>query len=398
MYGANSFIMLMLVSRWGTVAQAGAFGIAFTTAQLLYIVGLFGVSHYQMTDYGEKYRFADYAKARVFSCVLMAVCCAAVILLLGFSGGKRVYTISLTALMMLNVVGDLYQSLFFQKNRLDLSGSALFFRTFWPLLVFCVLLFIGGNIAWAVLGQCTANLLITLYYALRVAPPFITKNQKPQISHSLIAECFPLFISMLFMNLLINASKYGIEFLMDDTAQGYYSMIFIPAQVINLCSQFIFKPLLNGYAQTLHNGELQEFFKKVSAQVLLITAITGIGCLAAYLVGAQILGFVYRKDLSGFSGALAVVILGGGIFALCQMFYYILVILRRQALISGIYTLVLVIGSLLTFKWIQIWGIWGAVCSFAAVHALILLCYLLALGWILRREGNARNHGGDHGV
>ena len=41
MYGANSFIMLALVSRVGTVDQAGYFGIAFTTAQILYIVGLF---------------------------------------------------------------------------------------------------------------------------------------------------------------------------------------------------------------------------------------------------------------------------------------------------------------------------------------------------------------------
>lgn len=33
MYGANSFIMLALVSRVGTVDQAGYFGIAFTTAK-----------------------------------------------------------------------------------------------------------------------------------------------------------------------------------------------------------------------------------------------------------------------------------------------------------------------------------------------------------------------------
>ena len=67
MYGANSFIMLALVSRVGTVEQAGYFGIAFTTAQILYIVGLFGVPHFQMTDYGEKYRFSDSIHARRFS-------------------------------------------------------------------------------------------------------------------------------------------------------------------------------------------------------------------------------------------------------------------------------------------------------------------------------------------
>ena len=71
MYGVNSFIMLALVSRVGTVEQSGYFGIAFTTAQILYIVGLFGVNIFQMTDYQHQYRFSDYAKVKVFSCFLM---------------------------------------------------------------------------------------------------------------------------------------------------------------------------------------------------------------------------------------------------------------------------------------------------------------------------------------
>ena len=66
------------------------------------------------------------------------------------------------------------------------------------------------------------------YYALRVAPKFISKTAAP-LRHgaaALMMECLPLFLSMFLMNILINASKYGIEFLMDDTAQGYYCLLY----------------------------------------------------------------------------------------------------------------------------------------------------------------------------
>ena len=60
MFAANSVLLLLIVSRVFGVAAAGDFGIAFTTAQILYIVGLFGINHFQMTDYAEQYSFASY--------------------------------------------------------------------------------------------------------------------------------------------------------------------------------------------------------------------------------------------------------------------------------------------------------------------------------------------------
>ena len=123
MYGLNSFLMLALVSRVGTVEETGAFGIAFTTAQLMYIVGLLGVSHYQMTDYEKKYSFREYGVLRAFSCTLMAVGCALSIQVMGFSGQKALLTALLTLLMLLNVVGDLYQNLFFQMEIVQTEGA-----------------------------------------------------------------------------------------------------------------------------------------------------------------------------------------------------------------------------------------------------------------------------------
>lgn len=391
MYGANSFIMLALVSRVGTVEQAGDFGIAFTTAQILYIIGLLGVPHYQMTDYTEKHPFSDYVRVRIFSCCLMAVSSAGAISLLGFKGEQAAYTVCLTVLMMLNVVGDLYQCLFFQKNRLDLSGAALFHRTLWPLLIFCGVLMLSGQIVTAIAAQAAGNLLLTWYFA-RVAAPFLPGKvslRRSGTARVLAVECVPLFFSLLLMNLVINASKYGVEFWMDGQAQGYYNMIFMPVQVINLCSQFLFKPFLNQYAALLRSGERKTFLRLLGKQLLLIAALTVICCAGAYWLGAPVLGVLYQKDLQAFTVPLTLVVLGGGIFAVCQLFYYVLVILRQQKTVLKIYILAVPAAAGFTALLVRQRGLTGAAMSLIAVYILILLLHIAALRRVLEGECRA---------
>lgn len=394
MYGANSFAMLALVSRVGTVEEIGYFGISFTVAQFLYIVGTLGVSNYQMTDYQERYRFSDYAQSRVFACGLMAVGCIGAILGFQFGREKIVYVVELTVLMALNVVGELYQNLFFQKNRLDLSGSALFYRTLWSFLAFCMILFSTRDIIAAMGLQIAVNLGVTLYYMRRVAPRFLLDQPKEtQSEHNtwrtLLRECLPLFGSLLLMNYIISASKFGIEMLMDDTAQGYYNMIFMPVQVINLCSQFIFKPLLNRYAQMLANREIKEFKGLLVRQILIIT-IFALSCLAmAYWLGTPVLGFLYQKDLSQFKIVLTVTVLGGGIFAVCQLFYYVLVIVRKQKIILSIYVMSSFLSVIITVELINKLGLFGAALSFVLIHIIILCLYVGALFLTLRRYKSA---------
>lgn len=393
MYGINSFVMLALVSRFGSVEQAGYFGIAFTTAQILYIVGLFGANIFQMTDYQHQYSFSDYAKVKVISCALMLLGCVSSLLLIGYQPEKATYLVMLVLLMLLNAVGELYQSLFFQNNRLDLSGAALFYRTFWSLFAFTVTILIFQNILLAVLLQTLCNFLITLYYALKIAPPFIMKEPKQADARSkmgaLLLECTPLFIGMLLMNIMINASKYGIEIFLDDTAQGYYNMIFMPAQVINMCSQFLFKPLLSRYAVLLKENQLSDFRKLLLRQIGLVLAFTSVCCLIAYWLGAPVLGWLYKKDLSMLKNELTMVILGGGVFAACQLFYYIFVILRQQRKILFIYICVFWVSVAVTALLVTRMQLAGAVLSFIVTHVILLVVYIAVVTFVLRRKNHA---------
>lgn len=384
--------MLAAVSWVADIEQVGTFGIAFTTAQLLYILGLFGVSHYQMTDYSGKYSFAEYLRVRCASGALMLVLGFIASLLLGFRGEKLLFTALLTVLMLLNIFGDLIQNLFFQRGRLDLSGSALFYRTVFSLLAFCLVLFFFKSITAAIIVQIILNLAITVYYAYICRRDWLSAEWRLEHGDgcvSVIRECFPLLVSTFLMNLIIMASKYGVELFMDDAAQGYYNLIFMPAQVINLISQFIFKPSLKSFSDAVSAADRGEFFRLLKRQFGIVCICGALCCAGGFFLGTPVLGALYHKDISHLRLQLMLVIVGGTVYALCQLFYYVLVIFRKQRSIMLIYAAGSVATALLALALIPRHGLSGAAFSFLLSNCIVLLIYAAAAAAISRRHFDA---------
>ena len=379
MYGANSFIMIAVVGQLSNVEEVGYFGIAFTTAQLLYIVGLFGVNVYQMTDFSGKFGFYTYFYARIFSCACMGIFCITAVLLMQFKSQKLLYTLLLTGFMIGNAIGDVFQNQFFRKKDLAKAGSSLFFRTFWPLVVFLTTLYITRKLIIALSLQAISIFFVVWYYAKYIAPRYVADESESDLDHtkSLLKECLPLFFSMFAMNLIINISRYEVDFWLDDVAQGYYSMIFIVAQGINLCVQFIFTPLLNTYSKTYEKFGLSALQKKVRKPFLIIACLTVVICAIVRVLGAQILGMVYHKNLLHLRKEIVLLALGGGIFAATQLFYYIFTILRWQSKIFRIYIFSSFLSIPLTQFFVKNSGLIGAVLSFSLIHIFIFIFYLI---------------------
>lgn len=97
-----------------------------------------------------------------------------------------------------------------------------------------------------------------------------------------------------------------------------------------------------------------------------------------------VLGFLYRKDLSAQAVPLVLVVLGSGVFSMCQLYYYIFVIMRRQNYIALIYVLATMLSIPITYGCIQWIGLTGAALSFVVVHMIIFILYL---GFLTRSGG-----------
>lgn len=125
----------------------------------------------------------------------------------------------------------------------------------------------------------------------------------------------PLFASLFLMNVMVNLSKYVVNYYENSTAQGYFNILFLPTMGINLLSEFVFKPLLSQYGAALGEKDFPRFLRLYQRHLLLIGVLTAFCCLGGYLLGTQVLGLFYAVDLSPYRLELFLTILSGGFIA-----------------------------------------------------------------------------------
>ena len=390
MFAANSVLLLLIVSRLCGVAAVGDFGIAFTTAQILYIIGLFGINHFQMTDYKEQYSFGVYRTAKWITTVVMVLGC----LVLFFFGGntrKQAWLLLLLTLYMaIHSFAELYQSRFFQQNRLDLCGKSLFYRTFFSLCCFAILSATIHNLYIASAGMVLTNLVTMYIWSFCPSKAMGAENRMGKKGQLLLLfqTTIPLAVSLFLMNIMTNLSKYVVNYFEGSTMQGYFNILFLPTMAINLLSGFVFKPLLNQYGVAAGEKDFSRFQKLYGRHLLFIAGLTVLFCLGGCLIGTQVLGFFYAVDLSPYRLELFLTIFSGGFIAAGSFSYYLLVILRKQGWILFNYVVNIGIGIAVSVVLVQNFSILGGALSIVISQALLFLGSAAILVFFLRRSAN----------
>ena len=197
MQAGTTVLMTMLTGYVLDLASVGIFSFALMASQLLYTVGLFGANDLQMTDYDHRYRFGDYFKVKVVSTLAAMLICFILPGLLGLHGRKMACLFLLTTYMLINSAAELYQSMLFQAQRLDLSGKMLFFRMAVSLAGFAVVILIKRSLLQACAVLLSVNFAATCFSVRHWCgvyrdSPCILRDGKEK---ELFIESFPLCLS-----------------------------------------------------------------------------------------------------------------------------------------------------------------------------------------------------------
>ena len=380
MQAGTTVLMTMLTGYVLDLKSVGIFSFALMASQLLYTVGLFGANDLQMTDYDHRYRFGDYFKVKVVSTLAAMLICFILPGVLGLHGRKMACLFLLTTYMLINSAAELYQSMLFQAQRLDLSGKMLFFRMTVSLAGFAVVILIKRSLLQACAVLLLVNFAATCFSVRRWCgayrdSPCILRDGKEK---ELFIESFPLCLSVLGFLLNINAPKFLINYFLTDEIQGIYTILFMPVYAVNLISQFIFKPYLIKYARNLEKQD-GSFEKLLLSQTLFIGLCAGLAAFGMWLLGPWLLKLLFSKDLTAYRGWMGVFMVSGGLMALNQLCYYLLVLLKRQKMILANYSVGIIVSFTAGIAVIPHAGIMGTWLAFTLGQTSLLAGYGMAL-------------------
>ncbi len=334
----NSFqtmLLLLVLTHFGTDEDSSIFVIAYAIGNLLLHVGKFGVRQYQVTDINEIYTFAQYKKARLLSLSLMVVALVCYmswgILYNGYSMRKTAVIILITLFKLIEAGEDVLHGRMQQQGRLDIAAKILAIR----LCVFIAGFFIMFLFTRDLLLTTSVNVAITLLLAILLNAVIIGRFQSGERAGNrrtiqLVWDCLPLCLTAVMVIYLGSAPKYAIDGLVSDEIQTGFNIVFMPAFVVALLSNFIFNPVLKRIGVLWVNQEIAELKRLVVKLTLLPIGIDLVVVIAGYFLGPTVLGFVYGVDVKPYTGELFVFLIASGIMALQNLFVALLTTMRKQ--------------------------------------------------------------------
>ena len=291
----------------------------------------------------------------------------------------------LIAYKVIDGFADVYESEFQRQGCLYLTGRSNTFRTILSVGVFLVTLVSGAGLftacVAAVLGQMAGVLLFDIVVLKELKQVDYDWSAKQGVS--LTASSILLFVSVFLDFYIFSAAKYAIDAHLGDAASGYFNVIFMPTSVINLAAGFVIRPFLTYLTDCWNERRFQDFKKKLLTIMAVIGGLTVLAVGGTVVFGRPVLallewllGASYSGKLTALWPAFIMIVLGGGFYAVLNLYYYALVILRKQKLIFGIYVVLTVLAVILAPKFTVALGIFGAALAY------LILMVVMAAGFV----------------
>lgn len=395
-----SVVVLWAVTRIMGPYVGGIFAFGYAVSQQLQTVGAYEIRTYQATDVREVFKFETYLAARIITCLAMIFC--AVVYGFYHEGFTEdaVVLILICMLKVFDAFEDVFHGMFQQHKKLYIAGKALFYRMLITMLGFVTFLYVTRSL----LISCILTIIISAVAVFYLNVPEAKKMVSIRIRFrwnqikGLLISCFPLFVGAFVLQYLCNLPKYGMDKYMSKEYQTYYSILFMPAFVINLFSGFAFKPLLTSLAENWVGNQKSKFMGTIVKGLMIVGGLTVIVIGGGYLLGIPVLSWIYGVELAPYKTEFILLLLGGGFSAAGVILYYGLMVMRCQKLILYGYILTLLISLPFSGMMTQQWGMLGA--SLLYVGLMLLRCIILvfSIWWGMKNSGKKEKGDLSHEV
>lgn len=378
LYAFASMALTMAVVQIVGDEKGGIFTFAFTAfGQQMFTVAYFGIRPFQITDVENRYSFGDYLRLRwVTSGAALLIGIGFVLMNGGYTAEKAWVVFLMVCYKVIDGFADTYEAEFQRSGRLYLTGKSNTFRTLLSVGSFITVLLATRNLVLASAVAVAAQVAGVLLFDVAIIGGLenIDWSWDKKACEDLVRSCILLFFSVFLDFYIFSAAKYAIDGNLDSAAQAVYGAIFMPTSVINLVAGFVIRPFLTKLSLYWEMREFEQFGGVIGRIFLVILGLTLLAVGGAALLGIPVISLLYpnlREALASCRLPLVMIILGGGFNAWMNLFYYTLVIMKRQRRIFGGYVLVFLVAVAISPVFVRNGGILGGAASYLILMALL---------------------------
>lgn len=381
----QSAVIVIFITRYLGITEAGIFTIAYAWANLLSIFARNGMRNFQATDIKEEFSFTTYFWARVAS-ILISILILVGYLVLKVKGQeytveKSVVIGGICAWKLVDAMEDVFIGAYQQRDKLSVGSCYYTLRLLISTSVYCGCIVNGFNLVFATIVTLLISAILCVVFCIVSFCKFTVRQSstKSQSVGSLIKICLPLCIGTTLANYIGNAPKYTIDSYMDDSVQAYFGYIMMPAFLILLLSNFIYQPMIRDLGVLWGQEKKKSFMKTVFRQFVIVLGLTIIVMIAGAWLGIPVLSYVYGVDLVFLKKEFLLLLVGGGIYALVSYLTVVLTTVRMQKWLAVGFIMATILYGLLGGIFANEWSIWGVALLYLLLNVVLTIWFIICL-------------------
>ena len=389
----NSLFFLIIVTRVigvnsEGINEAGIFSIAYSTALILYTIGLYSGRLCQVTDVENKVKDKDYIVNRAITCILMIIIAIGFVFVKQYSPYKMGVFILLCVYKATEAFAEIFYGIMQKNDLLYKSGQSLTIKSIGGLIIFLFANILTHNLIIACGSIVILNLVVILIFDyLMTSKKLIEFNTKLNMENvwKIFKSEFFVFANSFAGIYVLNAPKYAIDTYLTEDIQAIFGYIMMPATVITLFTQFIFMPYLNKLKELYEKKDMKSF-NKIAFRIKLAVLVFGIfATTAAFLLGPEVLSLIYGEELRSYRINLTIILSSYIMYGISYVNLVLLTTTRDTFVQFVVYLITMIvafIGSNILVKSLQING---ATISCAVTLGVQFVLYTIVTKIILKR-------------
>ena len=374
----NSMFFMIIITRINGTEDAGVFTLLFSVACLLYNIGIYSGRTFQVTDKSGKYNETEYVIHRVMTVSIMFIVGALYCTLKHFDGYRFALTMLLTGMKCLEALSDCLYGVMQKNDELYKSGFSLTVKALSSLLaVFFVNLFFK-NLVLSFIAVDIICTIVTFVYDFPSIKKYLQKEYSFRKAMTLFPVGFYAF-AYYFLNVyLSNAAKYALDGKVTSSEQALFSIVLMPATLINLCAIYLLQPYINRLGLLYSENRIDEFRKSMKYISLGVIGIGVVALIGATLLGVPVLNLVYGVDLTNYLKSLQIIIVGATLVAIVTILSTALTTFRNTRIQFIIYLIVSGVILLISGIMVDTFGVNGGAYLYLVSTIMQLAFYTLA--------------------
>ena len=377
--GFFTAIIVFFITRISGIEVAGIINLAAAYGYQCLTLGSFGVRNVQASDVNYENSFSDYFYQRIITSCLMYFLLIYYSFMSGYALEKALIIFLFGVFKSIDAIEDLYHGEYQRHNRLDIGSILLSFRLFISLVVMVITLFLSKDIILTLFVTCVVSMIIFIIQNKNLIKKFdygqalkFNKGNVLNLFKITLPLCLSYFISMY----LTNSPKYAIDQAnLGESIQGVFGILMMPVFTINLISNMIFRPLVNNLSVYWNKNNLRKFIKNVCKQIILVAIITFSIMIFGYIIGLYLLQIIYGTELMSYMSSFMILLFGGGVITLSNVFLLLLTIQREQNKVIFVYIIGLFLTILFAQKIVVHCGIIGASWLYVLINLFMFIAF-----------------------